>query len=71
MAAVCTVSSRGLEVNALDGAAKGEGETDEEADATGGNGAGSVVVFCEKSVINKKSRDLVKEHFDVPSSSRL
>jgi hypothetical protein len=26
--------SRGLEVDALDGAANGEGETDEEADAT-------------------------------------
>jgi hypothetical protein len=55
--AVCTVSSRRLDVDALDGAVKGEGETDEEADANGGSGAGSVVAFCEKSVINEKSRD--------------
>jgi hypothetical protein len=35
--------SRGLEVDALDGAAKGEGETDEEADAMWGRGAVSFV----------------------------
>jgi hypothetical protein len=36
--AVCTASLRGLEVDALDRTAKGEGETDEEASATGGSG---------------------------------
>jgi hypothetical protein len=40
MAAVCSIScSRGLEVGALDGGAKGEGETDEEVDATGCEGS--------------------------------
>jgi hypothetical protein len=60
IAAVCAVSSRGCEVDALDGAANGEGETDEEADATGGSGAGIFdrvtefdVVLWEKIVINE------------------
>jgi hypothetical protein len=57
---LCMVSSHGLEVDALDGAAKGEGETEEEADMTGGRAAGIFdratefdVVLWEKIVINK------------------
>ena len=34
--AACTVSSRGLVVDTLDGAGKGDGETDEEADTKWG-----------------------------------
>ena len=51
--AVCAVSSRSLDVDSLDGAAKGDGETDNNVDATcaWGRGAGTVVVF----VLEKKS----------------
>ena len=34
--AICTTSSRGLVVDALDSAGKGDGETDEEADTKWG-----------------------------------
>ena len=51
--AVCAVSSRSLDVDSLDGAAKGDGETDNNVDATcaWGRGADTVVVF----VLEKKS----------------
>ena len=59
--AVCAVSSRGFDVDSLDGTAKGDGETDDDADATWawGKGAGIVVVFCEgeKNDINEESRN--------------
>ena len=44
---VCAVSSRGFDVDSLDGTVKGGGETDDEADATcaWGRGAGIVVIF--------------------------
>ena len=45
--AVCTVSSRGFDIDSLDGTAKGDGETDDDADAAcaWGRGADIVVVF--------------------------
>ena len=45
--AVCAVSSRGFDVDSLDGTAKGDGETDDDADATWAwvRGAGIVVAF--------------------------
>ena len=43
--AVCAVSSLGFDVDSLDGTAKGDGETDDDADATWVRGAGIVVVF--------------------------
>jgi hypothetical protein len=49
------LTSSGLKFNALDGAAKGEGETDEEA---GGSGAGCVVVFCEEKRYQQKNRGI-------------
>ena len=59
--AVCAVSSRGFDVDSLDGTAKGDGETDDDADATWawGKGAGIVVAFCEgeKNVISEESRN--------------
>jgi hypothetical protein len=51
----CMLTSSGLKFNALDGAAKGEGETDEEA---GGSGAGCVVVFCEEKRYQQKNRGI-------------
>ena len=45
--AVCAASSRGFDVDSLDGTAKGDGETDDDADATWAwvRGAGIVVAF--------------------------
>ena len=55
--AVCTVSSRGFDVDSLDGTAKGDGETDDDADATWAcyRGAGIlvVVVFVRKALSTK------------------
>ena len=47
MVVVCAVSSRDFDVDSLDGTAKGDGETDDDADATWvwGRGASIVVVF--------------------------
>ena len=71
--AVCAVSSRGLDVDALDGAAKGDGETDDDADATWawGRGAGIVVVFEEKRYQRRIAGLGKKAKKTVPSSSRL
>ena len=53
--AVCAVSSRCLDVDSLDGTAKGDGETDDDANATCGRGAGImvVVVFVRKALSTK------------------
>ena len=55
--AVCAVSSRGFDVDSLDGTAKGDGETDDDADAMWacGRGAGIVVVvvFVRKALSTK------------------
>ena len=59
--AVCAVSSRGFDVDSLDGTAKGDDETDDDADATWawGKRANIVVVFCEgeKNLIVEESRN--------------
>ena len=58
---VCVVSSRDFDADSLDGTAKGDGGTDDDANETWawGRGAGIVVVFVreKKSAINEESWD--------------
>ena len=53
--AICAVSSQCLDVDSLDGTAEGDGETDDDANATCGRGAGImvVVVFARKALSMK------------------